>query len=332
MAEDKKTKPADLDGDGTVTNKEQEKYDKKQRSMSADELESSFLKSEYAWAWKLIKSNDQLWELWNEAIDNRWEVSKFMLKFRDTDYYQKHTESWLKVEALKKTKPEAYKEQKRLAAARIRDDAASMGARISEKRALDMADKYLRLGFNDPSTASSYQDWLGKRVKRKPGQGFSGVAGTNQTAISNSLVANGFDPQNDKWAKWTANQVKKIAVGDTTVEDSEDYIRRQAAGKYRAFGDEMIATGRDLTYYATPYMASMQEVLELPDSDVNLQDSYIKRALEGYQDEKGQWKQMSTYDFEKELRSDERWKTTRNAHDAGNALLNTVLRRFGVNA
>jgi len=308
---------------------------KSDKEMAADQLEGAFLKSEYAWAYRLIMSNDQLKDLWKTAIKERWEPSKFILKFRDSDYYQDHTEQWLKVEALKQTKPEAYREEKRAAAARLRDDAVAAGAKISEKQALKMADEYLRLGFSDPKNANAYQDWLGKRVR--PGStadgvdlGFSGAAGLTEQALTKALSANGFDPNNDKWKQWTANQVRKATVGDVNVEDSIDYIRRQAASRYRAFGDEMVATGRNLDYYATPYIEALQTTLELSDAEANMQNSLVKKALEGYQDEKGQWKQQSLWEFEKDLRKDSRWRTTQNANDEGNKMLNNILRRFGV--
>jgi hypothetical protein len=308
---------------------------KSDKEMAADQLEGAFLKSEYAWAYRLIMSNDQLKDLWKTAIKERWEPSKFILEFRDSDYYQDHTEQWLKVEALKKTKPEAYREEKRSAAARLRDDAVAAGAKISEKQALKMADDYLRLGFSDPKNAAAYQDWLGKRVR--PGStadgvdlGFSGAAGQAEQALTAALTANGFDPNNDKWKQWAANQVRKATVGDVNVEDSVDYIRRQAASRYRAFGDEMVATGRDLNYYATPYIEALQSTLELSDAEANMQNSLVKKALEGYQDEKGQWKQQSLWEFEKDLRKDSRWRTTQNANDEGNKMLNDILRRFGV--
>ena len=308
---------------------------KSDKEMAADQLEGAFLKSEYAWAYRLIMSNDQLKDLWKTAIKERWEPSKFILKFRDSDYYQDHTEQWLKVEALKQTKPEAYREEKRAAAARLRDDAVAAGAKISEKQALKMADEYLRLGFSDPKNANAYQDWLGKRVR--PGStadgvdlGFSGAAGLTEQALTKALSANGFDPNNDKWKQWTANQVRKATVGDVNVEDSVDYIRRQAASRYRAFGDEMVATGRNLDYYATPYIEALQTTLELSDAEANMQNSLVKKALEGYQDEKGQWKQQSLWEFEKDLRKDSRWRTTQNANDEGNKMLNNILRRFGV--
>lgn len=308
---------------------------KSDKEMAADQLEGAFLKSEYAWAYRLIMSNDQLKDLWKTAIKERWEPSKFILKFRDSDYYQDHTEQWLKVEALKQTKPEAYREEKRAAAARLRDDAVAAGAKISEKQALKMADEYLRLGFSDPKNANAYQDWLGKRVR--PGStadgvdlGFSGAAGLTEQALTTALSANGFDPNNDKWKQWTANQVRKATVGDVNVEDSVDYIRRQAASRYRAFGDEMVATGRNLDYYATPYIEALQTTLELSDAEANMQNSLVKKALEGYQDEKGQWKQQSLWEFEKDLRKDSRWRTTQNANDEGNKMLNNILRRFGV--
>lgn len=311
------------------------KDEKSEKEMARDQLEGAFLNSEYAWAYRLIMSNDQLKDLWKTAIKERWNPARFMLKFRDSDYYQNHTEQWLKVEALKKTKPEAYREEKRAAAARLRDDAVATGAKISEKKALEFADDYLRLGFSDPKNAAAYQDWLGKRVR--PGStadgvdlGFSGAAGQAEQDLTKSLTANGFDPNNDKWKQWVNGEVKKVLVGDVNVDDSVDYVRRQAASRYRAFGDEMIATGRDLNYYATPYIEALQTTLELPQAEANMSNSLVKKALEGYQDEKGQWKQQSLWEFEKDLRKDSSWRTTNNANEEGNKLVNSILRRFGV--
>lgn len=341
MAEDKN--PKDLDGDGTVTEAEKKKYkeqeEKKERKFNKDTLERDLMNSEFGWAAQLIFSNDTLKKLWNTAIDEGWDARKFITKFRDTNYYQKHLDSWLKVEALKKTKPAAYRDAIAGAGAKILDEASSMGIQMTEAQARELADTYLRRGYNDPNNQSAYREWLAKRVapqvaKDPGGQdidlGFMGTAGEIEGQILATLSANGFDSEGSYWKEWVNSETKRIIAGNGMVNDAIDYIRRTAASKYPPFADDMVAKGKNLQDYANGYIQTMSEVLEIDPSMINLKDPYIRKALTGTADKDGKQTPMTQFDFEVSLRKDPRWQYTKGAKNEAADMAYRIGQMFGM--
>lgn len=327
MAEDKK---ADLDGDGEVTAKEQKQYDKqqeKEKKDNRDQLEADLMRSEYSWAADLVFSNPNLKELFNEAVKEGWTAQKFIARFKDTGYYQKHTESWLKAEALKQTKPLAYRDAKRQYAAQIRDDAARIGVTLSDAEAFDLAETFVRRGFRESPAA--YNEWLASKVKSDPGKGFSGSAGEAEQALLLTLSRNGFGTDSKTWKDWVDTTVRQIAAGNGTLADAVDYVRREAGSRYPSYAEKMTTEGKDLQDYAAGYISLMSEVLEIPESDLGVRDPKILKAMMGDTDEQGKNKPQSLWDFEKELRQDSRWKFTKNANDSAQSAANDMLKMFG---
>jgi uncharacterized protein CbrC (UPF0167 family) len=333
MAEEEFDKK-DYNQDGTVSKKEEEKWKKekeKEKEDNRDRLEASLMESEYSWAAGLIYSNDRLKDLFKEAIKEGWTAQKFMAKFKDTGYYKNHTESWLKTEALKQTKPAAYRDEKLKAAAKIRDDAAAMGVKISEQQAFKMSDRYLRMGYGSGENTNAYNDWLAKRVATtgEDDQGFLGSAGEVEADLLASLSANGFSTDSKTWKEWVNKTVRRVLAGDMKVTDAVDYIRRDAASRYPSYGEKMISEGKDLQDYAAGYISMMSEVLEIPEENLNVRDPKIMQAMMGMPDDKGDYRATSLFDFEKELRKDSRWKYTKNANDTAQSTANYILKSFG---
>jgi len=331
MAEEKFDKK-DLDKDGTVSKAEEKKYEKQkqeEKEDSRDKLEADLMASEYGWAADLIYSNDKLKDIFKEAIKEGWTATRFIAKFKDTNFYQNHTESWLKAEALKQTKPLAYQEAKKGYAAKIRDDAANLGLQLSEKKARELSEKYVRLGFNAPERQSAYNDWLAKKIKNSPDDGFLGSAGEAEQELLSSLARNGFDVNSQTWKDWVGKTVRSLVAGDSKITDAQDYVRRQAASRYPSYADKMLAEGKDLQDYAQGYISMMSEVLEIPETDINVLDPKIKAAMMGDPDDKGVSTPKTLFNFEKDLRQDSRWRYTKNANETAQNTANYLLKSFG---
>ena len=329
MAEDK-NKKADLDGDGEVTAREQRQYDKqkeKEKEENRDQLEADLMRSEYSWAADLIFSNPRLKELFKEAVKEGWTAQKFIARFKDTGFYQNHTEAWLKAEALKQSKPVAYRDAKRNYAAQIRDDAAALGITLSDKRAFELAETFVRRGFRENPAA--YREWLAKKVKADPETGFSGSAGETEQSLLLTLTRNGFSTDSKVWKDWVDSTVRRIAAGNGTLSDAISYIRRESGSRYPSYAEQMVNEGKDLQDFASGYISLMSEILEIPEDGLNVRDPKILKAMMGDPDEQGATKPMSLWDFEKDLRQDSRWKYTKNANDSAQSTANDMLKMFG---
>jgi hypothetical protein len=77
---------------------------------------------------------------------------------------------------------------------------------------------------------------------------------------------------------------------------------------------------------AAPYIQSVSKVLEVPDTDVDLFNSHISKAMTA--NKGGQ--AMSIWQFEQSLRQDPAWKKTQNAQDSAMSTAHQVLQSFGV--
>ena len=108
---------------------------------------------------------------------------------------------------------------------------------------------------------------------------------------------------------------------------------KQSIEFYRKFGlhpEGTIDGGQTVADIAQPYMQTMAQILELPAGSVNLFDTTIKKALT-YTDSKTLEKGAKPlWQFENELRSDPRWKQTKNAQDSLMQVGHKVLADFGL--
>lgn len=328
--DEKKYDEKDTNKDGKVSKKEQADWDRK--NMTRDRLEADLMQSEFAWAWKLISSDDELNELWNKAINKGWTTDRFTAALMGTDFYQEN-DGFKRTNATQKSvDPATWQTRLEGAKAQIRDDLAEMGidvTQVPEGRWEKMAERYLNLGFdtNAAGRAAAYQDWLSTRMSNFMDKDFdlAGAAASNRDSLTAYLIQNGFDPSLDRWTEWVEDRVKGIASGDMQMSDAQSAIRQQAATKYRGFSDRILA-GETVQDVASGYLELMADTFEIDPNSIQLKDPYIQQALMG-DAETGT--PMGLWDFQKQLRQDERWQYTKQANNQASGLARSVLEMFG---
>ena len=129
--------------------------------------------------------------------------------------------------------------------------------------------------------------------------------------------------------KWYADAGRAMVRGVAAQQDYEDVIRRQAKALFPTWSKQLDA-GQTVADIASPYMQSMSQILELPAGSINLYDSTIKKALQSKDPQTGANSVMPIWQFENNLRSDDRWKSTKNAQDSMMQTAHQVLADFGV--
>jgi hypothetical protein len=119
----------------------------------------------------------------------------------------------------------------------------------------------------------------------------------------------------------------KIQAGLIDPNTAYNTIRESAAAAFPALADK-IKQGIDVKTLADPYIQSMSNILEVPDTGIDLFDPKIRSAM-AYTLPDGKVGTKSIYDFEKELRQDPRWQYTNNARQQASSVATTVLKDFG---
>jgi hypothetical protein len=150
-----------------------------------------------------------------------------------------------------------------------------------------------------------------------------GPSGKFFVQIKNLAFDNGIK-LSDKDATAYANKIVAGQVDENTVYST---IRESAASAFPALADK-IKAGLDLKNLASPYIQSMSDILEIPDTAIDLFDPQIRSAM-AFTLPDGKVGTKSIYNFEKELRKDDRWQYTNKAREQAASVATTVLRDFG---
>ena len=150
-----------------------------------------------------------------------------------------------------------------------------------------------------------------------------GPSGKYFVALKNLAADNGLMLSDDAATSYS----NKIVAGLIDENTAFNNIRESAANAFPALADK-IKAGVDVKTLADPYIQSMSNILEVPDTAIDLFDPKIRNAM-AFTLPDGKVGTKSIYDFEKELRRDPRWQYTNKAREQAADVATTVLRDFG---
>lgn len=285
--------------------------------LSMDELAS-----EYGLSSALINSSKELKNLFNQAVKGSWSADLFTAKLKNTNWWKTQPDSLRQYITTKYTDPATWRQKYGQGISDMNALAVQVGlgnqvnGKGQSSKLLQTAAYYsLALGWSD----ARIKDWLGGQV-----QGHAGVmwgeAGETYDKLQSIAYLNGIKLN----TSWYTNNVRAVESGKSTESQLEDSIRKTAAARYSAFRDQILA-GQNVMDLASPYIQSVSKILEVPETDVDLFNSHVAKAMSS--NTKGQ--AMSIWQFENSLRQDPTWKKTQNAQDSIMQTAHQVLQSFG---
>lgn len=277
------------------------------------------LAEQYGWAYSFLTSVPELDKLFQEAVSQSWDATRFQAAIIATKWYQDNSESMRNAQVQKVIDPATYGQQVSQAKADILAAASAEGAALSDSMASTIASQKITFGWNDAQVNQA----LAKYIKMNASGAFGGVAGQNAMALNEMAYNNGVSIS----PSVMQNFLQNVASNKTSMEDLQGYIRKIAASKFPAL-EQQIGAGENVSDLASQYTTAMQNVLEVGPGTANLENPLIQRALNGM-DTSGQPVGMGVADFEKLLRSQPQWRQTQNAQDSAMSVAGTILRNFG---
>lgn len=329
-------RPADKNEDGKITESERGNYRrarakarreneagaKKAANDQQDKLTGAALEKEFGFAKDVIWSNPELRKLYKDAIAGQWEPEKFQAEFRSTKWYSEKADYARKAWAAEKTGGADWEAQLAEGREAIEDWAVRNGARLTDQQKNEFARRYWFQGWNDADRASMMDKELSQYIQNDEGF-MRGQSGDVQESMMQAARRNGltFSPG------YFESAARSIASGLTTEDDWLREIREQAASKWPSFSDK-IMSGLDVEDLASGYINTMANVWEVPSESINLDDPFIRQALQG-RNEKGEPSMESLWDFEYRLKSDPKWTQTKNGANEVASVGMDILRRMG---
>lgn len=283
-------------------------------------VDKAEMAANYGWALSFLKSNKELWKLFNVAVDKNYSVNRFVAALRNTKWFKQHGESWRQTQVLQKTDPGTYNQRLATTRAKVVDFAVSMGSDMSSSQIATVTKNALWFGWDDAqlrNTLSNYLDQMGDSGH------YGGEAGRAEAELRTYASNQGITLADSSLKDWLRN----IIAQNQTLEDYKAYIQGQAEHSFPSLADD-IRGGLTVKELANPYVQQMAQTLELNDQSIGLDDPTIRKALQ-QTDDKGKPAMVPLWKFEKTLKEDPRWMQTNNARSSLVGTAQSVLRDFG---
>ncbi|MBA2951433.1 hypothetical protein [Streptomyces himalayensis] len=290
-------------------------------------LDKDELAEQYGLSSALINSSKELKSLFNQAVSGGWSAAKFQAKLKNSKWWKTQSSSLRKYITTKFTDPATHKQKWAQAQYKVNQLAVAvgLGSQIksgkSSKLLKSAIYNSLALGWSD----ERIKDWLGTKATLHDGIMW-GEAGEAFDKFHELAYLNGMKYSQD----WYKKNAVAVVSGKTTLETEEAKIRAQAAARYGAYKDQILA-GQNVMDLAAPYIKSLSTLLELPETDVDLFDKHVAKAMTSKPASgTAAGTQMPLWEFENAVRADPLWRKTNNARESMMSVARQVAKDFGL--
>lgn len=290
-------------------------------SKAASGIVDEELARQYGMTLGLLNAYPELKNLFNQMVKEGWTQPKFNAKLADTTWYKTLSDAQRKSIMLKYTDPATYNKQYNDAASKIRLMMADIGADPNDwNQIYTITSKVVNEGYTDDQA----RDYLGQYIMFDSAGLAHGKAGEIQQTLNSYAYQMGIQNSDS----WTQDAIRQVIRGKGNVQDFKNAIMEQSIATFAGW-EKQLRAGATMQDLAQPYMQSMSQILEIPGGSINLFDNTIKTALQ-WKDSSGQAGAKPLWQFQNDLRQDERWKKTQNAQDAAMGTAHKVLQDFGM--
>lgn len=279
--------------------------------------------AQYGVQMALVESDPTLKALFTRAVTEKWTSAKFQAEFMNTTWYKTHSDSWRVAETARLSDPASWTQQLGLASDAIKQQMTALGFSLSDTDIAALASQSLYMAGGSAGNIDT--TWLKSHVVQ-----MGRITGTGGTVLSTmdqlrqAAYMNGVS-YNDAWFE---NAAKDILGGTGTAEGWTKQIRDAAMSKYPTLAEQLKA-GQSVMDVASPYIQQMAATFEMDPSAIKLEDPTIQKALTSINTQNNQPQITPLWQFSRELKSDDRYFQTNQAHQDMSDLASEIARQFG---
>lgn len=280
----------------------------------------------------LAKNDPELRTLFDEAIRKGWDEGTFLSELKKTDWWKdpKKGVSWRQAFELEfNNPPGVWNEALKTAKEKIADLANELyNIQIPDDVLNQIARRYYYQGWNNNERglkvwlAGQFGQQLTGGTELTPGGALLDVERTLSDAVREYGLTRDAD-----WASRTAQQILN-PDSNYDEDDAWNELIAEAESKYPVFAGRL-SKDRSVRDLASGYIGELSQMLELRDpSSVDLNDPLLKRAFTSL-DEKNQPRLMPLWEFNQQIKKDERWQLTNNALNTYSSIGSDLARMMG---
>lgn len=257
------------------------------------------------------------------AAKHDWPVDRLNLAIRDSDWFKLYGESarnWITLNAVD---PATARRNLLNATSKVKLIMNEMGLAVNGETWTQLATAITVQGMNSEAQIRAYLAANGKLNYSQAGT-LTGSAAQMEAQMRQIATDFGVAHTADNLKA----RLRNILAGTDTLEGWTALMRARAKATYSHFA-EQFDSGLTLRDVADPYISTMANTLEIAESDIDLTDPNIKKALtqnlpDGIPGAQPLWQ------FERQLKNDPRWDKTKQARTAAFETIHQIGRDFGL--
>ena len=287
---------------------------------------SATLNENYGLAASFMESDPELADLYSQAVAGTWSTDKFQAALQETQWWLNNSDTARKMLVEKQTNPAQYQQDINNKVIELNDLASKLGVHLSANGMQTLASMSLVMNLND----TQINTYMSKYLELSQQGHFSGYAGQVELGVREYAREMGV-PLTDDYVK---NAVTGIVAGSDSLQARRADIQTIAENTFPAYADQ-IKEGVTVGQIAAPYLATQAKLWEQDPNKIDLFDPTLRAALQSTTatDEKNAIPtQLPLYDFEKQLRSNPKWLSTKNARESMSTTASQVLSDMGLTA
>jgi hypothetical protein len=243
-----------------------------------------------------------------------------------TDFYKNTSATTLSNQELKLNQPGVYEDTiKNTWLPALKNYVTQQGLQVSDADLEKIARKQFDLGLTP--TAAATLALFRPTPDGKPSPYVTNIIGGAASTTRSNLQALNADYGTGFNQSWMDTAAESVASGATTEQYWTDQMKTQAAGAFPAWA-EQIKAGQTMKQIASPYINTYANILGVDAASVTLNDNLLKQGLQGTDPTKPG--AMPLWEFEKAVRKDPRWATSKDAMDSLSNTGATILRQWGL--
>lgn len=277
-------------------------------------------------AWIQREFGDWMWLLNDPEVGNVLmksayageESDQMMTRLKGTQWWRSRSDAQREYDWLMHTDPGEFERRRQENAAKIGDMVKSLGL-TSEINADWFAGFAMRQGFSPEQMMDYLVDTIDMQTVGRPGAAQTIFQGARQTGLDYFLKIDDTS---------LLNNTKAILKGERSLDDFRASMREQAKKRYAHLA-QAIDKGQTLNEYFADARARIAQMLETPYDSIDLVGGRYNAIVSKRDPETGKTREMTQYEIEDLVRSDNRWQYTDNARRQAASLGNAIGSIFG---
>lgn len=284
--------------------------------------------SSYGYVFDIAKAVPELNDLLNQGIKNEWTAAKLTAMVESSGWWKNNADVVRNLAITRAAEPGTYNNNLAKAKNLVTLKAQSLGRQIDDKTASNLALQSLisNSSWDDQVLTQMVTNGTKLFINHDiAGQAAYVGTAAQLNAHMEQLATNYGVPVTKDWMRGMLTQIQ---AGRDSIDGFESMMKARAKAAYPQFASQFDA-GMTLADIADPYISTMAQTLEIPETSVKLSDPHIKKALAQTASDGVTQTSMPLWQFERKLKDDPRWDKTKQAKQGAFDLISQIGKDFG---